>query len=275
MKNNQRTEIVFLLLICLTLAATGTYAYHANTAYPPEQTASIAPAAAPVGEVPPAGDPPPTPAPGRDDAAQPSQPASTPPAAPAAYTVQSGDTLWDIAAAHHTTVAQLIALNNLRSDALSLGQTLIVTGSADQAAKVAAQSPPPATPSRSAGISRSAVLQYAARYLNTPYKYGGTTPAGFDCSGFVQYVYQHFDISLPRTAAAQAKAGVGVDKAHLIPGDLVFFNTEGSGISHVGIYAGNGRFIHSSSPKSGGVIYTSLGESFYSRSYVGARRLSN
>ncbi len=276
MKNNQRTDIVFLLLICLTLVAAGTYAYRANTAHLPEQTVSMAPAAvAPLGEVPPNGDPATAPASDSDSAAEPSQSAPTPTPTPATYTVKSGDTLWDIAAAHRTTVAQLIALNHLRSDALSLGQTLLITGQADQASKLAAQNAPAPTPSRSAGTSRSEVLQYAARYLNTPYKYGGATPAGFDCSGFVQYVYKHFDISLPRTAAAQATAGVRVDKANLSPGDLVFFNTEGSGISHVGIYVGNGRFIHSSSPNSGGVIYTSLGESFYSKSYAGARRLSN
>ena len=275
MKNNQRTDIVFLMLICLTLVAAGAYAYRANTANLPEQTASIVPAAVePASEVPPHDDSVTAPAPS-DKAAEPSPSAPNPTITPAAYTVQPGDSLWDIAAAHRTSVAQLMALNHLSSDALSLGQTLIVTGPADQAAKVAAQNPPAVTPSRSAGTSRAAVLQYAARYLNTPYKYGGATPAGFDCSGFVQYVYKHFDISLPRTAAAQAKAGVRVDKANLSPGDLVFFDTEGSGISHVGIYAGNGRFIHSSSPNSGGVIYTSLGESFYSKSYAGARRLSN
>jgi len=276
MKNKRRTDIVFLLLICLTLVAAGTYAYRANIGNFPEQTASSAPAAvALVGEVTPNGDPATAPTPGSDSAAEPSPSAPAPTPPPATYTVKSGDSLWDIAVAHHTTVLQLMALNHLSSDALSLGQTLIVTGPADQAAKAAAQSPPATTPSRSAGTSRSAVLQYAARYLNTPYKYGGATPAGFDCSGFVQYVCKHFDISLPRTAAAQATAGVRVDKANLSPGDLVFFNTEGSGISHVGIYAGNGRFIHSSSPNSGGVIYTSLGESFYSKSYAGARRLSN
>ncbi len=281
MKNNRRTDIIFLLLICLTILGAGAYDYSTNTASFPEQTASVAPTAvSPVIEVPSNDNPATAPAPGSDSAAAPTptaspQPATIPTPTPETYTVKSGDSLWDIAVAHHTTVVQLMASNHLSSDALSLGQTLIVTGPAHQAAKVAGQNAPATTPSRSVGTSRPAVLQYAARYLNTPYKYGGTTPAGFDCSGFVQYVYKHFDISLPRAAAAQATAGVRVDKANLSPGDLVFFDTEGSGINHVGIYAGNGRFIHSSSPNSGGVIYTSLGESFYSKSYAGARRLSN
>lgn len=273
MKNNKRIHIILLFLIGLTLAA-GTYAYNANTTGNAEQTNSIA--SAPDSE---AGDYLQNGDPGTDSTlggasnAETAQPAPVPSPTTTTYTVKSGDTLWDIAAVYHTTVAQLQALNHLTSDALSLGQTLLVAGQADQGIKVAQQAPAP-TPSRSGTTSRTAVLQYAAKYLHTPYKYGGTTPAGFDCSGFVQYVYKHFGVSLPRTAAAQASAGVRVDKANLSPGDLVFFKTGSSGIDHVGIYAGSGRFIHSSSPTSGGVIYTSLGESFYARTYAGARRLS-
>ncbi len=270
MKINKRIHITFLLMICLALLAAGKYAYNAYNA---EQTAimAVAPVAA-DSEGLANGDPATDSI--SDDAspAEASQPAPAPTPVTTTYTVKSGDTLWDIAAAYHTTVAQLQALNNLKSEALSLGQTLLVAGQPDQSVKVAQVSAP--TPSRSGTTSRTAVLQYAAQYLKTPYKYGGTTPSGFDCSGFTQYVYKHFGVTLPRTAASQASVGTRVDKASLAPGDLVFFKTGGSAINHVGIYAGNGRFIHSSSPTSGGVIYTSLSESFYARSYAGARRLS-
>lgn len=196
-----------------------------------------------------------------------------PPGPPAAtYIVKSGDTLWDIALAYHTTVDQLREFNRLGSDALSPGQTLQVNGGAQGAAQAVQ---PAISPSRSGQASRTGdLLQYAARYLHTPYVWGGTSPKGFDCSGFVQYVFKHSGYSLPRTAAAQASTGVRVAKPDLMPGDLVFFAMHGSSIDHVGIYAGSGRFIHSSSPSSGGVIYSSLSESAYARGYAGARRLA-
>lgn len=188
------------------------------------------------------------------------------------HTVKSGDTLWDIALAHNTTVENLREFNHLSSDALSPGQALLVSGPAQGAAKAALQ--PATSPSRSGQTSRTGeILQYAARYLHTPYIWGGTSPKGFDCSGFVQYVFKHYGYNLPRTAAAQASAGVRVAKSDLMAGDLVFFAMHGAGIDHVGIYAGSGRFIHSSSPGSGGVVYSSLSASAYAKAYSGAQRI--
>ncbi|MEQ8235454.1 MAG: NlpC/P60 family protein [Syntrophomonadaceae bacterium] len=201
--------------------------------------------------------------------------AETSPPGPTAviHTVKSGDTLWDIALAYNSTVEDLRDLNQLSSDALSLGQTLLVKGPAQGSPKAALQTA--TIPSRSGQTSRSGeILQYAARYLHTPYVWGGTSPKGFDCSGFVQYVFKHYGYSMPRTAAAQASAGVRVTKSDLMPGDLVFFAMHGSGIDHVGIYAGSGRFIHSSSPGSGGVVYSSLSESAYASAYAGAKRIT-
>ncbi|HWP98820.1 MAG TPA: stalk domain-containing protein [Syntrophomonadaceae bacterium] len=130
------------------------------------------------------------------------------------------------------------------------------------------------TPSRSGGPNQaSRLLEKAAEYLHTPYKFGGQTPAGFDCSGFVQYVFGQFGYKLPRVASAQALIGVSVSKSDLMPGDLVFFNIDGSGISHVGIYVGNGKFIGASSQESGGVIYSSLSDKYYAAKYAGARRV--
>jgi cell wall-associated NlpC family hydrolase len=109
----------------------------------------------------------------------------------------------------------------------------------------------------------------ALRFLGVPYVFGGTSTAGFDCSGFVQHVFALLGIDLPRTADAQYDAGkpaVGGPR----PGDLVFFDTYG-GVSHVGIYLGHGKFVHASSSR--GVEVSHLSESYWASRYVGAKRL--
>lgn len=115
------------------------------------------------------------------------------------------------------------------------------------------------------------IVEYAKKFMGVKYVYGGTSPNGFDCSGFVQYVFKHFGIKLNRTAADQAKHGTKVSKSELEIGDLVFFGSS-SYINHVGIYIGNGKFIHAESERSG-VTITNLSESYYTRSYVTARRI--
>lgn len=116
------------------------------------------------------------------------------------------------------------------------------------------------------------ILSKAQSYLGTPYVYGGTSPSGFDCSGFVYYVYGTFGISVGRTPAAQASAGSQVDKASLQVGDIVLFaGTGGSGITHAGIYAGNGQFIHSPNSRST-VSYSDLNSGYWSEHfYCGIR----
>ena len=104
--------------------------------------------------------------------------------------------------------------------------------------------------------------------IGTPYKYAGTTEKGFDCSGFTAYVFAQFNIDLPHSSKSQNKEGYWIEKSDLRPGDLVFFNTDGKGISHVGIYLGDGEFIHSASDK--GVMKNKLSEKYYDNTYVSA-----
>ena len=114
----------------------------------------------------------------------------------------------------------------------------------------------------------SEVVAYAKKYLGSKYVYGGTSPKGFDCSGFTQYVYKHFGVSLNRTAAAQYSNGKSVSE--LQTGDLVMFGK--SGINHVGIYISGGQFIHAANP-SRGVVTDTLLSGYYKTNYVGARRI--
>ena len=124
------------------------------------------------------------------------------------------------------------------------------------------------TESTSTSQSGNSVVSYAKQFLGCKYVYGGTTPSGFDCSGFTKYVYKHFEINLNRTAAAQYSNGQLVTS--LQAGDLVMFGK--SGINHVGIYIGGNTFIHSANP-SQGVRTDSMSTGYYKTNYVGARRI--
>ncbi|MDD4346580.1 MAG: NlpC/P60 family protein [Desulfitobacteriaceae bacterium] len=177
------------------------------------------------------------------------------------YVIQPGDSLWSIAQKFGTTVDYLKIINGLTDNTVYAGKTLLVRGTVVNT-----------TVSRSSdNLTGSRVVAKAAQYLGTPYRYGGSSPNGFDCSGFTQYIFRQLQVSINRTAASQYNNGFSVSKANLIPGDLVFFNTSG-GISHVGIYAGNGQFIHSSSAR-GKVIYSALSTGYYAQTFVGARRI--
>jgi peptidoglycan DL-endopeptidase CwlO len=129
---------------------------------------------------------------------------------------------------------------------------------------VTAPTGPPsvAPPSRYGGV-----VGVAMQYLGTPYVWGGASPAGFDCSGFVMYVYAQVGVSLPHSSYAQYGYGSAVSQGDLQPGDLVFFD----GLGHVGIYVGGGNFIHS--PHTGDVVKISSMTGWYASTFVGARRL--
>ncbi len=122
------------------------------------------------------------------------------------------------------------------------------------------------------GSTGNKIVTTAKKYIGVPYVWAGTTPSGFDCSGYTQYVFRQHGINLSRTTDTQYKEGVYVPRSQLQPGDLVFFqNTYRPGISHVGIYVGDGNFIHASSSQ--GVTVTSLSNAYWAPKYYGARRV--
>ena len=119
-----------------------------------------------------------------------------------------------------------------------------------------------------AGSIGEQIVAFAEQFLGTPYVWAGSSPSGFDCSGFVSYVFKNFGYTVNRTAASMYTNGVAVDKS------AVFFASSSESIGHVGIYIGDGEFIHSSSG-CGYVTISGLDESYYSRMYVGARRIAS
>lgn len=120
----------------------------------------------------------------------------------------------------------------------------------------------------------SSVVEYAKQYLGYPYVYGGTKPeTGFDCTGFTYYIYNACGYSLSRSCSVQAQSGVAVSRGELQPGDLLLFNNTSDGsIGHVGIYIGNGQFIHAANPRRGVVIDT-IESGYYNTYYYLARRI--
>lgn len=126
------------------------------------------------------------------------------------------------------------------------------------------------------GLDVSELLDNALSFIGVPYRFGGSSPAsGFDCSGFVKYVFRKtFDLSLPRTAREMARGGMAVARGELRPGDLVFFNTRGAVNSHVGIYLGDSKFVHAPNSR-GSVRINDLEETYYRQRFNGARRIAS
>ena len=144
------------------------------------------------------------------------------------------------------------------ADALSNAVAPVADSSTSAPSAPVGPAPPP---------THSSVVSIAERYLGVPYRWGGASPSGFDCSGLVMYVFAQVGVSLPHSSYAQWGIGSAVSRDQLAPGDLVFFNGE----SHVGIYIGGGQFVHS--PHTGDVVkISSLSEGYYASSYDGARR---
>ena len=148
----------------------------------------------------------------------------------------------------------------------------VSTGTAPSAAALGGSSAS-AVP-ESTSVTGSQILAEAQKYLGCPYVAGGASPSGFDCSGFVYYVLKQVGLSPYRTPASQITQGTAVEKSQLKAGDIVFFSSNsGRSITHTGIYAGNGRFIHA--PNSSSVVsYSDLTGGYWSNTYYGARRVA-
>lgn len=128
-------------------------------------------------------------------------------------------------------------------------------------------------PAMASASSATSLIDSARTYMGVKYVYGGTTASGFDCSGYTQKVFSDAGKSLPRTTGGQYGTGTPVSKSDLQTGDLVFFNTSGKGVSHVGIYIGSSNFIHASTSK--GVSIASINDpAYWGSRYIGARRVA-
>ena len=134
-------------------------------------------------------------------------------------------------------------------------------------------SAPAAHATSSFAVFGKEVVHSARQHLGLPYIWGGENPdRGFDCSGLIKFTFQEFDVKLPHRADLQFNYGTRVEKSELAPGDVVFFATGGYPIGHVGIYVGEGQFIHA--PRRGKPVkLDSINRGYYKRRYVGARRI--
>ncbi len=208
------------------------------------------------------------------------------------YIVKSGDTLWSIAKKHNISIKKLRELNNLKNKDIILdGMVLIVEGEvvkkkSTKNVKVAKKTKKKKTrvalkknrkKYRHKDVSVNKVIRIAKRYLGTRYVWGAEGPKGFDCSGFTQYVMKKSKgITIPRVSRRQAYYGKYVSRKNLKPGDLIFFDTSRRRrgyVNHVGIYIGNGKFIHASSARHR-VVITSLNSPFYKARFKWGRRIN-
>ncbi len=209
------------------------------------------------------------------------------------YTIKEGDTLASIARKTKTSVRELSTLNEVNPKALRIGQKLLLAGPSepndseddsldgedDQLSQDAALSKdvfPPSVQENYLGIwrdveERKLLVKVATGFLGAPYKLGGSSVNGIDCSAFVRKMYSIFDITLPRTAREQASVGVRIKRENLAEGDLVFFRTR-KPIGHVGIYIGNNEFVHASY-KAKSVRIDRLDHPYFQQRYLRAVRI--
>lgn len=178
------------------------------------------------------------------------------------YTVKRGDTLSAIANTYRMDVMQLMRINNLTSTTIEIGQVLRVQGAAAPVQNVAAP----------AARNTVTVRAAAMNLLGVPYRLGATGGGALDCSAYVQAVFRNLGVQLPRTTGEQWRVGVAVARGNLQVGDLVFFNTMGRGVSHVGIYLGQGQFANANSFH-GRTVVDNFSNAYWSTRFVGGRRI--
>ncbi|WP_339226245.1 peptidoglycan endopeptidase LytE [Bacillus sp. FSL P4-0290] len=186
------------------------------------------------------------------------------------YKVKSGDSLSKIASKYGTTVSKLKSLNGLKSDVIYVNQVLKVKGTSTSSSKPASSSSSSSSSSSktsSTSLNVSKLVSDAKALVGSPYKWGGTTTSGFDCSGFIWYVLNK-QTSVGRTSTAGYWSSMKSIASPSV-GDFVFFTTYKSGPSHMGIYIGNNSFIHAGSD---GVQISSLNNSYWKPRYLGAKR---
>jgi peptidoglycan endopeptidase LytE len=201
---------------------------------------------------------------------------------PQSYTVRKGDSLYKIARQFDVSLDNLREINDLDSDSLKPGQKILLDHETEpQTTKqydtilsqgMRMQEEPQNEPEPKEQELHDRLIVFAKKLLNIPYRFGGNSIFGIDCSAYVQKVYSLIGINIPRSARQQFTEGDPVDKSELSIGDLVFFKTYASFPSHVGIYLGNNLFIHASS-KSKKVTIDSLDTPYYIKRYIGAKRL--
>lgn len=192
---------------------------------------------------------------------------------PIAIRLQAGDTLWGLSAQYHISISNLEKWNHVtQNSVLQINQPFIVGWTSEPLkASSTLSGRDSGFASFGAGVFGEQVIAYAKQFLGTPYVWGGESASGFDCSGLVRFVFSHFGISLGHSSYAQYLAGTPVDRSQLMPGDLVFFSSNGAGASHVGIYAGNGQFLNA---EDRGVVMDSMDSGYWASMYDGARRIS-
>lgn len=192
--------------------------------------------------------------------------------------VVGGMTLWSVASEYGVSVKNLCAWNHISAGSvLHLGQLLDVYGGktpshtqANGSSHHESSRSETMSSSLSNGVFGEQVIAYARKFIGVPYAWGGESVHGFDCSGLVQFAFGHFGVGLPRDSYSQFNVGSSVSESNLMPGDLVFFDTDGGGASHVGIYVGGGTFINAAGSH---VQIDSLYSSYWSGHYIGGRRV--
>jgi cell wall-associated NlpC family hydrolase len=233
------------------------------------------------------------------------------PAVTTTYVVTTGDTLYSISRKTGVSMSDLRTLNDIRGNRLRVRQRLVLATA--QSPEAAAESAGHAEQANLSALSdgeeleddeagpsgadewagadgedqsssnflgkwespneRQLFARVAMGFLGAPYRFGGSSVRGLDCSAFVKKIYSFFDINLPRTAREQAHIGKRIAKDELEVGDLVFFNTRRRPFGHVGIYIGNNEFVHASSGRAKSVRVDTLEKPYYSKRFIRAVRL--